>query len=184
MRLKREATDDDLYSHLMYPEVHEEYARFARDYGNVAALPTAAFFYGLKPGEEISVKIEEGKTLFIKLIIVGPVDKDGRRTLNFELNGMPREVTVIDRSVQPKTKSRPKADPTIALQIGAPIPGIITAIAVSVGTKVVKGDKLLTMEAMKMQTTLYSAADGVMEEICVRVGESVEIKDLLVRLRG
>ena len=181
--LKRETTDGDLYSHLMYPEVHEDFVRFTRDYGNVSALPTAAFFYGLKPGEEISVNIEEGKTLFIKLINDGPVDKDGHRTINFELNGMPREATVIDRSVQPKTKSRLKADPTDLLQTGAPIPGIVTSIAVSVGTKIAKGDKLLTMEAMKMQTTLYSSANGVVDEICVRVGEPVEIKDLLIRLR-
>ncbi|MBI3853689.1 MAG: pyruvate carboxylase [Verrucomicrobia bacterium] len=182
-QLKREITDDDLYSHLMYPEVHEDFARFSRDYGDVSVLPTSAFFYGLKPGDEISANIEEGKTLFIKLINVGPVDKDGHRTLNFELNGMPREATVIDRSVQPKAKSRLKADPTDPLQTGAPIPGIITSIAVSVGTKVTKGDRLLTMEAMKMQTTLYASADGVVDEICVQVGEPVEIKDLLVRLR-
>jgi len=183
-RLKREATDDDLYSHLMYPEVHDGFVKFSRDYGNVSVLPTSAFFYGLKPGHEISANIEEGKTLFIKLINVGPVDSDGQRTINFELNGMPREAMALDRSVQPKTKSRVKADPTDPLQTGAPIPGIVTAIAVSVGTKVAKGDKLLTMEAMKMQTTLYSSADGVVDEIYVQVGESVEIKDLLARLRA
>ena len=65
--MKREINDDDLYSHLMYPEVHSEFSRFSRDFGDVSALPTPAFFYGLKPGEEISVSIEEGKTLFIKL---------------------------------------------------------------------------------------------------------------------
>ena len=65
------STDDDLYSHLMYPEVFAEFAKFARDYSDVCVLPTPAFFYGLKPGEEISVEIEEGKTLFIRLINVG-----------------------------------------------------------------------------------------------------------------
>ncbi len=172
-----------LYSHLMYPEVFAEFAKFSRDYSDVAVLPTPAFFYGLKPGEEISVDIEEGKTLFIKLIHLGEVDKDGRRIVTFELNGMTREVTVMDRSVQPKAKARPKADPADPLQVAAPIPGLITSLAVSVGSKVGKGDKLLTLEAMKMQSTLYASAGGMVEAIYAQVGETVESKDLLVKLR-
>ncbi|MGP8202211.1 MAG: pyruvate carboxylase [Limisphaerales bacterium] len=182
-KLKHEATQDDLYSHLMYPEVFAEFARFSRDYSNVAVLPTPAFFYGLKPGEEISVDIEEGKTLFIKFIHRGDVDKDGRRALVFELNGMTREVTVLDRAVQPKAVARPKADLADPFQIPAPIPGLITSLAVSVGSKVGKGDKLLTLEAMKMQSTLYASREGTVAAIFAQVGETVESKDLLVQLR-
>ena len=86
-------------------------SKFVRDYGDVGRLPTPAFFYGLKPGEEISVDIEEGKTLFIKLSHLGEVDKDGRRAVTFELNGMTREAAVTDRSVQPKAKSPPQGRP-------------------------------------------------------------------------
>jgi pyruvate carboxylase len=78
--------------------------------------------------------------------------------VTFELNGMTREVTVTDRSVQPKAKTRPKADPADPLQVAAPIPGLITSLAVNVGAKVAKGDKLLTLEAMKMQSTIYAPA--------------------------
>ena len=183
-KLKREINDDDLLSHLMYPEVFAEFAKFSRDYSDVSVLPTPAFFYGLKPGEEISVAIEEGKTLFVKLINVAPADKDGRRIVSFELNGMPREASIQDRSVQAKVKSRMKADPANPLHVGAPIPGLITALSVGVGGKVVKGDKLLTLEAMKMQTTIYASADGVVEEISVKVGDTVESKDLLVKLHA
>ncbi|MBV9867717.1 MAG: pyruvate carboxylase [Abitibacteriaceae bacterium] len=182
-KTNRPPSDDDLYSYLMYPQVFTEYARFVADYSDVSALPTTAFFYGLKPGEEISVDIEEGKTLFLKLINVGAVEKDGTRNVNFELNGVTRQTTVVDRSVQAKTKAREKADPSNLLQIGAPIPGMITSVACSVGTKVAKGDKLLTLEAMKMYTTINSPSDGVVEEILAQVGETVESKDLLVRLR-
>jgi len=182
-KLKREAANDDLYSHLMYPEVFAEFAKFSRDYSDVAVLPTPAFFYGLKPGEEISVDIEEGKTLFIKFIHLGNVDKDGRRALTFELNGMTREVTIVDRAIQPKTKARLKADPADPMQVGAPIPGLITSLAVSVGSKVAKGDKLLTLEAMKMQSTLYASCPGTVEAIYAQISETVESKDLLVKLR-
>jgi pyruvate carboxylase len=182
-KLRREATDDDLYSYLMYPQVYLDFAKFTREYSDVSVLPTAAFFYGLRPGEEISVDIQEGKTLFIKLLNVGPVDADGRRTVLFELNGLPREATIPDRSVQATTKAREKADPANPLHVGAPIPGLVTALAVSIGHKVAKGDKLLTLEAMKMQTTIYAPADGVVEDIAVKVGDTVESKDLLMRLR-
>ncbi|HEY0455386.1 MAG TPA: pyruvate carboxylase [Verrucomicrobiae bacterium] len=182
-KLKREATDDDLYSHLMYPQVFAEFARHQREFSDVSVLPTPPFFYGLNLGDEVSVAIEEGKTLFIKLINVSAPDKDGRRTITYELNGMTRETSIADKRVAPTTKTRPKADLTDPLQIGAPIPGLIASIAVSVGQKVAKGDKLLMMEAMKMQTTVYAAADGVVHELNVHVGDTVESKDLLIRLR-
>ena len=182
-KLKRDATEDDLYSHLMYPEVFAEFTKFTRDYSDVGVLPTPAFFYGLKPGEEISVQIEEGKTLFLRLISVGEVDKDGRRVVTFELNGMTRVTSILDKSVQPKTKARAKADPADPLQIGAPIPGLITSIGATVGAKVSKGDKLIVMEAMKMQTTVYASADGVVAELFVQVSDTVESKDLLIRLK-
>jgi pyruvate carboxylase len=182
-KLKHEASEDDLFSHLMYPEVFAEFAKFAGQYGHVSALPTAAFFYGLKPGEEISVDIEEGKTLFVRFVSVGDPDKDGRRPVTYELNGITRVTHIADKSAKAEKKSRAKADPADPLQAGAPIPGIITAINVSVGTKVAKGDKLFTMEAMKMQTTIYAGADGVVSEINVSVGENVESKDLLAKLR-
>ena len=183
-KLKREATEDDLYSHLMYPEVYLDLAKHKRDYSDVSVLPSPPFFYGLKLGEEIAVEIEEGKTLFIRLVNISPVDADGRRTVLFELNGMPRQITILDRSVQAKVKARLKADPAAPEQIGAPIPGLVTALSVSVGSKVAKEDKLATMEAMKMQTTIYAPCDGLVEEVFAKVGDSVESKDLLMKLKA
>jgi pyruvate carboxylase len=182
-KTKREPSDDDLYSHLMYPGVFADFAKFQREFSDVSAFPTPAFFYGLKPGEEISVSIETGKVLFIKLINVGAPDGEGRRVISYELNGMPREAVVQDKSVAPKTKSRVKADAADPLQLGAPIPGMVTALSVSVGSKVAKGDKLVTLEAMKMQTTIYAQQDGVVAELLVSVGDSAEAGDLLVKLR-
>ena len=181
---KREPSDDDLFSHLMYPSVFADFAKFQREFGDVSALPTPAFFYGLKLGEEISVSIEEGKVLFIKLINVGAPDKEGRRVIGYELNGMPREALVLDKSIAPKSKSRAKADEKDPLQVGAPIPGMVTALSISLGGKITKGDKLVTLEAMKMQTTIYAHQDGVVAELLVAVGDSVDAGDLLVKLRS
>ncbi|HXJ72470.1 MAG TPA: pyruvate carboxylase subunit B, partial [Candidatus Dormibacteraeota bacterium] len=182
-KLKREATDDDLYSHLMYPQVFAEFARHVHEFSDVSVLPTPAFFYGLNPGDEVTVNIEEGKTLFIKLVNVSLPDKDGRRTVTYELNGMTRAAFIVDKSVAPKTQTRPKADLNDPQQVGAPIPGFVVTVAASVGQKVAKGERLLMMEAMKMQTTVYAPVAGVVEALHVQVGDSVEAKDLLVKLR-
>jgi pyruvate carboxylase len=97
---------------------------------------------------------------------------------------MSRETLITDRSVTPKTKARPKADFADPLQIAAPIPGLIAAVTCSVGAKVEKGEKLFMLEAMKMQTTVYAPASGVIAELHVAVGDTVESKDLLVKLKS
>lgn len=181
--MKPDATIDDVYSHVMYPEVFAGYAKFLRENGDVSPLPTPAFFYGMKVGQEISVEIETGKTLFIRMVNIGAVDAEGKRTVNFELNGMTRQLAIVDRSAKPTVKSRVKADPSKPSEIGAPIPGLVTTLAVSVGAKVEKGGKLLTLEAMKMQTTIYAAFNGVVDEICVQNGDAVESKDLVMKIR-
>ncbi len=181
--IHRKASDDALLCYLMYPEVFREYNKFRREYGDVSVLPSSTYFYGLKTGEEIAVDIEVGKTLYIKLINISAPDEDGLRTLTFELNGYPREVEIADASLNVQEKVQAKADPGNDLHVGAPIPGIITELAVGVGAKVSKGDKLITMEAMKMQTTVYAATDGVVDVIHVGIGESVEAKDLVMELR-
>ena len=182
-KLRHEPTDDELFSHLMYPQVFAEFSKQQRDSGDVSVLPTPAFFYGLKPGEEISVEIEEGKILIIRLVNVGAPDKDGRCAVSYELNGMARQAFVVDRSIAPTVKARPKADLADPLQVAAPIPGLIAVLLVSVGSKVAKGDKLFMMEAMKMQTTVYAPVDGVVTELHVALGDTVESKDLLIKLK-
>jgi pyruvate carboxylase len=182
-KLKSDVTMDDVFSHIMYPEVFAGYAKFTRENGDLSALPTPAFFYGMKVGQEISVEIEPGKTLFIRLVNIGAVDAEGKRAVNFELNGMARQLAIVDRSVKPTVKARIKADVSKPSEIGAPIPGLVTALAVSVGAKVEKGGKLLTLEAMKMQTTIYASFDGVVEEIYVQNGDAVESKDLIMKIR-
>jgi len=183
-KIGRKATEDDLFAHLMYPQVFQEYLSFRAKNGDVSVLPTTAYFHGLAVGEEISIEIEEGKTLFVKLLNVGEPDEKGIRSLTFELNGKARTTLVEDKSVKGDAKAREKADPSNPLHIGAPIPAMISSIATSVGKPVKKGDKIAVLEAMKMQTTLYASEDGTVDDILVQVGESVESKDLLAVIRA
>jgi len=181
--LGRPATDDDLYSHLMYPQVFADFTAFQNKYDDLSGLPTTAFFYGLHLGEEIEIEIDPGKILIIKLISIGEADAAGRRALFYELNGMPRESIVFDNSLTATaTTRRPKGDPGNPAQASAPMPGMVTEVAVSIGQQVKAGDKLVVLEAMKMLTTVSAGSDGTVAEVLVQKGEAVDSDDLLVKL--
>jgi pyruvate carboxylase len=170
----------DVMSYLMYPEVYLKFARNQNAWGDVDVLPTPQFFYGMTKDEETTVEIEPGKVLIVKFLTASDPHPDGTRTVFFELNGQPREVTVRDRSLGVRREERPKADPARPGHVGAPIPGAVTSIVVEPGAQVAKGDRLLVMEAMKMQTTVTAPLDGRVIKLLVKTGESVEPKDLLV----
>src|SRR4029077_281509 len=89
----------DVITHLLYPRVFPEFVEHERKYSDTSILPTPVFFYGMEPGEEISVDIEMGKTLIIKFLTVGDPHPDGTRLVFFELNGQPREVVVLDKKL-------------------------------------------------------------------------------------
>ncbi len=179
-KIGRKPSRTDLLSYLMYPEVFVKFAKNQQAWSNVGALPTPQFFYGMQKGEEITVELEPGKTLVLKFLTLGEPHPDGTRTVFFELNGQPREVTVRDTSLEVKVASRAKADPAHPGHVGAPIPGAISSIAVELNQSVEKGDKLLVMEAMKMQTTIAAPVAGKVVRRLVQNGEQVEPKDLLL----
>jgi pyruvate carboxylase len=173
---------DALLSYLLYPEVFLKYDRFRQTYSDVSVLPTPPFFYGLKSGEEITVDIEPGKTLIVKFLTSSDPHPDGTRTLFFELNGQPREVNVRDRALRVVERTHPKADPGEPGQIGAPTAGVVSGIAVQANQTVERGAKLLTLEAMKMQSNIYATISGRVAKVLVTHGQHVEAKDLLVTI--
>ena len=180
-RLGREPSRRDVVSYLIYPRVVSEFIGHEENYGDTSILPTPVFFYGPQPGEEMSVEIEPGKTLIVKFLTVGDPQPDGRRTVFFELNGQPRDVTVEDLSLEVAVSRRTKADANDPAQVGAPMPGMVVNVAVKAGDKVAQGQKLLTMEAMKMETTIYAERDGQVAEVLVAPGSQVDTGDLVLR---
>ncbi|MCZ2154920.1 MAG: pyruvate carboxylase [Bryobacterales bacterium] len=173
-------TKAEILSYLLYPDVYLKFVKERQQYSTLEVLPTPQFFYGMKPGEEVAIDLEEGKTLMVKLLTVGNPRPDGFRTIFFELNGLPREVDVRDSSLQVKEEVRPKADPNNDGHVGAPIPGMVSGITVELNQTVAKGEKLLVMEAMKMQTTVYAPKSGRVTERFVSPGSQVEAKDLML----
>jgi pyruvate carboxylase len=174
--------NEDLLSYLLYPEVFVKFDKFRQSHSDVSVLPTPAFFYGLKSGEEITVEIEAGKTLIIKFMTASDPHPDGTRTLFFDLNGQPREVNVRDKALRVMERAHPKADPAEAGQVGATTAGVITGIAVQLNQSVVRGVKLMTLEAMKMQSNIYAPITGRVTKLPVAPGQNVEAKDLLVTI--
>jgi len=181
-KLKRKPTEDDVWSYLMYPDVFLKFADFRKTYGDVAALPTPAYYYGLQDKEEINIELEAGKTLFVRLLNMTEPDATGQQTAIFELNGYPRHTTVTNKALAKDAVTKTKADPADPTQVGAPMPGMVASIAVTIGQKVKEGETLVTLEAMKMFAAVASSGAGTISEICVKIGESVESKDLLVRM--
>jgi len=174
--------DQQLASYLMYPKVYVDYAADRRRYSDVAILPTPVFFYGMDAGQEISVDLERGKTLIVRYVTVSDAHEDGTRTVFFELNGQPRSVRVDDRAQVPKRPPQRKVEPGNPRHVGAPMPGTVSTVAVAVGQKVARGDVVVTLEAMKMQTAVRAETDGEVAEVLVRPSSQVDAKDLLLIL--
>jgi len=176
-KIERDPSHDELLSYLKFDRAHTAFSE-------LEVLPSPQFFYGMEKGDEITIEIEPGKLLVIKFLTIGEPHPDGQRTVFFELNGRPREVDVLDKSIRAEQPTRVKADPAKSEQVGSPLPGLVTAVAVSEGTVVRKGDRLLVLEAMKMQSTVYAPMDGTVAKVLAHAGQQVEAKDLLVELNA
>ncbi len=179
-RAERHITDAEFASFLMYPEVFADYVSIRRQFGNMSVVPTPVFFYGMTPGQEVSIEIEEGKVLIITFIAASEHHTDGRRTLFFELNGQPRSVHIMDRSQVTARSAHPKAQKENDCHVGAPMPGLISSLRVAAGDQVKRGDILLSIEAMKMETSISAERDGRIAETTVAEGDQVDLGDLLL----
>ena len=155
----------------------------SQKYDNTSVIPTPAFFYGLQSGEEISVEIEPGKTLIVKYLTTGEPHEDGTRTVFFELNGQPREVNVAGPIARSGScTSIPRPTRTIPNHVAAPMPGKVSTVAVKKGQAVKDGERLLSIEAMKMETAVYSPRDAKVADVLVKPGSTIQARDLLVVL--
>ncbi len=172
----------DLMSYLMYPDVFARFAASRAEYGELEVLPTPQFLYGLAERDEVAIDLEPGKTIIVRLLTVDEPREDGMRSVFFELNGQPREIQVRDKSFKQTVSARKKADGAKPGEVGAPIPGSVTTIHVKANSGVKKGEPLLVMEAMKMQTTVYAPITGRISEIAVSLRESVAAGDLLLTI--
>ena len=175
-----DVSDEELSSYLMYPKVYTDFAKRRAEYGPVSVLPTPVFFYGMQPGDEVSIELEPGKIIVLQLQIIGQPDEEGQVRVFFELNGVPRVIRVPNRLKTAAAPTRKKADPADAKQLASPMPGMVATLAVKAGQKVRAGDLLLTIEAMKMETAIHADRAGTVASVAVSAGQQVDAKDLLL----
>ncbi|MES2258012.1 MAG: pyruvate carboxylase [Pseudomonadota bacterium] len=177
----RALSEQELASYLMYPKVFSDYAAHQAQYGNVSVLPTPVFFNGLADSQEVSIEIDKGKTLIVRLQGSTELPDEGERKLFFELNGQPRVIRIRHQGVA-KVGGQLQAQDGNPDHVGAPMPGMVATVAVTVGQRVAKGDPLVSIEAMKMETMLRAERAGVVRAVHTAPGRVVNAKDLLVEL--
>lgn len=182
--LNREPDMEDVISYIMYPQVYLDYTFFHDMYGEVNKFDTPTFFYGMRMGEQIEVKLEKGKTLIIKLNQIGDPDLEGNRVLYFELNGQGRQIEILDKSITATKAVRKRAEPSNKGHIGATMPGSVLQVLVKRGDKVEKGAPIVITEAMKMETTIRSSIAGRVERLFVEEGDQIQANDLLVEIEA
>ena len=178
-----EPSERDVISWLTYPKVLEDYFKNRAEYGYLTRLGSHVYFHGLAVGETNRVNIEDGKTLVIKYLGLGDANEDGTRVVQFELNGMRREINVQDKHAKASVHAVEKADPDDPMQVGASIPGAVSKVLVKKGDEVKENDVLLIIEAMKMETSVVARANGVVGEVKVEAGDSVVAGQLLMTLK-
>ena len=179
--LDMEIDDFQLASYLMYPKVFTDFIKAQDRYGPTSVLPTPVYFYGLEAGSDLMVDLAKGVTLVIRLQGTSETNEKGMVRVFFELNGQPRTIAVPNRLKVGEIISRPKAEAENSKHVGAPMPGVISTVAVKVGQHVTAGDVLLSIEAMKMETAIHADAEGVIAEVTVKPGDQIDAKDLLIR---
>ena len=172
----------DLISYAMYPKVYEDFCRHRKEYGYITRMGSHVFFNGMALGETNKINIEDGKTLVIKYLGLGDHNDDGTINVQFELNGMRREVAVRDPNASEKTRQVVQADESDPRQVGASIPGMVSKIHVQPGDTVEENQVLMTIEAMKMETAVTARTAGKVREIRVKEGQAVKAKELLILL--
>lgn len=175
-----EVMNQKAISYALYPKVYEDYCEHFQMYNDVTRLESHVYFYGLRKGEETYLNIGEGKQLLIKYLEEGEPDENGVRTLTFQVNGMLRTVKIQDKNLEVKADRKLKADKTNPQHLGSSIPGTVGKVLVKEGDAVTENMPLLTVEAMKMETTVVSKITGTVDKIYVQQGDTVSQDDLLM----
>ena len=170
----------NIISYALYPKVYDDYCDHWEYYTDVSKLTSDVYFFGLAKGEETSIEIGEGKEILIKFIDMSEPDAEGFRALTFEINGVMREVKILDKNLEVKSDGKLKADKNNPYHLGSSIPGTISKVLVKEGEAVKKNQALITIEAMKMETSIVAKEDGVVDKIYATEGEKVSQGDLLI----
>ena len=182
LEFRDDAERKDLISYAMYPKVYKDFCRHRKEFGYITRMGSHVFFNGMALGETNKINIEDGKTLVIKYLGLGDHNSDGTINVQFELNGMRREVAVRDPNASEQTRQAVLADEDDPKQVGSSIPGMVSKVNVQPGDKVEENQVLLIIEAMKMETAITARTAGTVKKVLIKEGQPVKAKELLMEL--
>ncbi len=175
-------SETDLASYLMYPAVFKAFKKHQEEYGVLSKIPSKIFFYGPEKDTYHAVELDRGKELLIKLLAISLPDKAGRCNVFFELNGETRALSIQRNDLLKDLPQREKAEKGNPLQVAAMMPGAVGTVHLKVGDVVKEGEAAVTLEAMKMETTLRVESSGKIMRVLVKTGDVVEAGDLLIEI--
>jgi pyruvate carboxylase len=189
-KLGYEPTEQQLVTYLQHPNDAVNFFRFEEKFGKVYVLPPSIFFRrgGFCLGETITFKDHNGKEHIIEM---GPMQEseDGSETnvyLNIDHHQrhfvFENEVAEAGEAKAVKLSKKEIEDLAKAGDVRAPFAANICEISVQEGQKVKAGEKLVVLEAMKMQTPVNSEMDGVVARIVAKVGDAMQPGEELVKI--
>ncbi|MET0447141.1 MAG: biotin/lipoyl-containing protein, partial [Aeromicrobium sp.] len=167
---------------LLFPGPTDDFEKARAEYGDLSAVPTKAFLYGMtQDGEETEVEVSEGNLLLFGVEAVGEADERGIRNVLGTINGQLRPTEVRDRSVDSKVTSSEKADAGNPQHVAIPFAGVVNAL-VSEGDTVEAGQTVATIEAMKMEASITTPNAGTIGRLVIKDTRQAEGGDLLLVL--
>jgi pyruvate carboxylase len=173
------ATRRDRLNHLLFPGPTKDLDQVRSTYGDVSVLDTARYLYGMRPADEVEVRLAPGVRLLVGMEAVGEPDERGMRTVMFTLNGQIRPLQVRDRSVEVEQSTSEKADPGTPGHIAAPFAGAVSPV-VQEGQQVEAGQVVATIEAMKMEASITTPVAGTVQRLAIGAVQQLEGGDLVL----
>ncbi|GMA37608.1 hypothetical protein GCM10025876_38120 [Demequina litorisediminis] len=168
-------------NHLLFPGPATDFDVAVATYGDISVVDTFHYLYGLTvgSGEEVTVRLDEGKELLVSLEALGEPDDHGERTAMFNYNGSLRPVQIRDEVASVGIVEREKADAGAPGSIGSPFSGMVTP-TVAVGDAVAAGQTVATIEAMKMESSITSPVAGTVALLAIDGAAPLNGGDLIL----
>ena len=168
-----------LLNRLLFAGPTNDFVKARETYGNLDAVDTVDYLYGLEQGHEHVVEIAKGVRLFVGLEAIGSPDAKGFRTVMATLNGQLRPINIRDRKIASDVPQAEKADLANLGHVAAPFSGVVTLQIVE-GVHVEVGQAVATIEAMKMEATITANVSGVVRRLAIGKTSPVDAGDLLL----
>jgi pyruvate carboxylase len=164
---------------LLFPGPTAAFRESRETFGDLSVLSTVDYLYGLRRGEEHSVRVREGREMIFGLEAISEPDERGFRNVLATIDGQLRPVQVRDRTVSADVTSAERADPKAPGHVAAPYDGAVT-VTVAEGDSVEAGQTVATIEAMKMEASITAPVSGTVTRLAIPSTKAAEGGDLVL----